>query len=163
MENVQIGIIVNAAGLKGEVKLFSYSAPQKRYEELGRVFVDGEEHKIEKVRYVKNAVVLKLSGINDRDAAEGAKGKGVFIKASDLPVLSEGTFYIRDMIGLLVFDDTGGFIGKLSDVVQNSAQDLYEIETECGKKALIPAVEEFILNIDILNKRMDVKLIEGLI
>lgn len=163
MENVQIGKIVNAVGLKGEVKMYSYSGSMDRFAALGRVFVGDAEHEIEKARCVKNTVIMKLSGIDSRDAAELAKGKDVFIKESDLPTLPEGTYYVRDMLGLSVFDDAGSCIGRLSDVIQNSAQDLYEVEMADGRKILIPAVEEFVLSVDVHRRRIDVKLIEGLI
>ena len=163
MEKISIGKIVNAAGLKGEVKVYNYSGSKERYQQLRSIYVENTEHEIEKARYHKEIVILKLSGINDRNAAEEAKGKGIYINESDLPALSEGEYYIRDMIGLTVVDDTGNVLGKLSDVIQNSAQDLYEVEMTDGRKILIPAVEEFILNIDIEKRQMDVKLIEGLV
>ena len=163
MEKIQIGKIVNVAGLKGEVKIVNYSGSKERYQELESIYIENAEHKIEKVRYNKDVVILKLSGIDDRNAAEEARGKDIYISESDLPELSEGEYYIRDMIGISVVDDTGNVLGNLSDVIQNRAQDLYEVEMKDGKKILIPAVEEFILNIDIEKKQMDVKLIEGLI
>jgi 16S rRNA processing protein RimM len=162
MEKINIGKIVNAVGLKGEVKVYSYSGSKERYQERKRIYVENTEHQIEKSRRNKDIVILKLSGINDRGAAEDAKGKDIYINESDLEPLPEGEYYIRDLIGLTVTEDTGNVLGKLSNVIQNSAQDLYEIETPDGKKILIPAVEEFILNIDIENKQIDVKLIEGL-
>lgn len=163
MEKIQIGKIVNAVGLKGEVKVYNYSRSKERYEELESIYVENTEYKIEHVRYNKEIVILKLSGINDRNAAEAAKGKDLYIDGSDLPVLSEGEYYVRDMIGLSVVDDAGNVLGRLSDVIQNSAQDLYEVEMKDGKKILIPAVEEFILNIDMEKRQIDVKPIEGLI
>ena len=163
MEKIKIGKIVNAAGLKGEVKVYNYSAARERYESLACVYTCGGEHKIEKVRYVKGAVILKLSGIDDRDAAEAAKSSDVYISEADLPELSEGEYFIRDLIGLTVIDHERGLVGSLCDVIQNNAQDLYEVEAPDGRKILIPAVEEFITCIDMEKKEMSVRLIDGLI
>jgi len=163
MNKIKIGKIVNVAGLKGEVKIYNYSDSNERYARLNSIYVEDTAHRIEKVRYVKRAVILKLSGIDSREAAEEARGKDIYITEKDLPELAEDEYFIRDLIGVLVFDDAGNIIGELCNVIQNSAQDIYEIETENGKRILIPAVGEFILNIDIKAKRMDVKLIEGLI
>jgi len=163
MNKIKIGKIVNVAGLKGEVKIYNYSDSNERYARLNSIYVEDTAHRIEKVRYVKRAVILKLSGIDSREAAEEARGKDIYITEKDLPELAEDEYFIRDLIGVLVFDDAGNIIGELCNVIQNSAQDIYEIEMENGKKFLIPAVGEFILNIDIKAKRMDVKLIEGLI
>jgi 16S rRNA processing protein RimM len=108
-------------------------------------------------------VVLKLEGINDRDAAEKARGKLIYITEEDLPELEEGEFYIRDLIGMAVFEENGNKIGEVSDVIQNSAQDIFEIETAENKKVLIPRVDEFILDIDADNREIKVRLIEGLL
>lgn len=163
MGKIKIGKIVNAVGLKGEVKVYNYSGSRARYESHGHIFAGVTKREIEKSRYVKGTVILKLSGIDDRSAAEASKGEDIYIDEADLPELPEGEFFIRDLIGLEVFDDAGAAIGSLCDVIQNSAQDLYEVEMTGGRKILIPAVEEFIVGVDIEKKRMTVKLIEGLI
>ena len=163
MGRIKIGKIVNASGLKGEVRVYNYSGSRERYNELKSIFVEDVEHDIEKVRYVRDLVVLKLSGIDSRDAADGARGGDVYIDEKDLPDLPEGAYYIRDMIGITVDDERGNTIGTLSDVIQGRAQDLYEVDMADGRKALIPAVEEFITGVDIEKRHMTVKLIEGLI
>lgn len=161
-EKIRIGQIVNAVALKGEVKVYNYSDPD-RYEKLESILVEDERMNIEKVRYQANMVILKLAGVNDRNAAEALKGKDLYVLESELPELPEDTYYIRDLIGMSVADETGKAIGKLSDVIQNSAQDLYEIETENGKKGYIPAVSSFILDIDMQARVIKVRLIEGLL
>jgi len=163
MEKINIGKIVNAVGLKGEVKVYSYSNSKERYEDLTRIYVEKEEYKIEKVRYNKDVVILKLVDVDDRTTAESMKNKDIFIDESDLAELPDDEYYVRDMLGISVVTDDGRTLGILSDVIQNKAQDLYEVEMPDGRKILIPAVAEFILNVDIANKQMTVKLIEGLI
>lgn len=163
MEKIGIGMIVKAVGLKGEVKVYGYSGSKESFSGLERVFAGEDEYVVESVRFLRENVILKLSGISDRTAAEGLKGREIFISDTMLPKLPEGTYYIRDLIGFSVIQETGAILGRLGDVIQGSAQDLYEVEMENGKKALIPAVEEFILAIDTGNKSITVKLIEGLI
>ena len=80
-----------------------------------------------------------------------------------LRTLPEDTYYIKDLIGIKVTDSNGEYVGIVSDVLKNNAQDLYEIELENKKKFLLPAVEEFVLNINMEEKTMKVKLIEGLL
>ena len=109
-------------------------------------------------------VILKLSGIDDRNEAEAAKGVELYITESDLPELPEGVFYIRELIGMNVMEsEKDMFLGTVTDVIQNTAQDIFEVEQENGKKILIPKVDEFILNIDKEQKTIYVKLIEGLL
>lgn len=162
MEKIKIGQAVNVVGLKGELKVYHYSDYKERFEELNKVYLGNTLHRISGVRYMKDMVILKLEGIDDRTEAEKHKGKDIYIDKEDVRVLPEDTYYIFDLIGLTVVDEKGGKIGTVSDVIQNTAQDLYEIERENNSKFLIPAVEEFILNIDMNSRTMTVRLIEGL-
>lgn len=164
MEKYKIGQIVNAVALRGEVKVYNYSDYKERYEELDKVIVGGKAYKIEKVRYHQEMVILKLEGINDRNAAEALKGIDVLITEEELRELPEDTFYIKDLIGLCVIDaDSGHKIGKINDVLQNSAQDIYQITLNNGKEALIPVVSEFIKKVDIEGGEVTVRPIPGMI
>nr|WP_315024068.1 ribosome maturation factor RimM [uncultured Aminipila sp.] len=163
MEKIKIGQIVNAVALRGEVKVYNYSDYKERYEELDYIYVEDKKTNIEKVRYMNEMVILKLDGANDRNAAEALKGKSIFIGEDQLRVLPEDTYYVKDLIGLEIRDQEDNKIGKLKDVIQNSAQDLYEIELESKNTTLIPAVEEFILDINVEEKFIRVKLIEGML
>lgn len=164
MEKIKIGRIVNAVALRGEVKVYNYSGYKERYEELDRIIVEGKEYEIEKVRYQQQMVILKLAGVNDRNAAEAMKNKDVFITEEDLQELPEDTFYIRDLIGLEVLDaETGAAIGKLKDVLQPSSQDVYVVKRAEGSDVLIPAVSEFVKEVNVEEGFVKVHLIEGMI
>lgn len=163
MEKIKIGKIVNVVGLKGEVKVYNYSDSIQAYEDTPQICVEDELIKIEKVRMQKNMVILKLEGIDDRDTAESMRGKSVYITEEDLPELPEGQFYVRDLIGMDVVEEKGDPIGKVTDVIQNTAQDIFEVEMENKKKVLIPKVEQFVLNIDEKTRKITVRLMEGLL
>lgn len=196
MEKIKIGKIVNAVGLKGEVKVYSYAGENDRFEKLDRIIAGSSqsggsqsgsgqsgsgqeggakradckkpqsdmEFEIEKVRYQKNMVILKLRGVDDRNQAEALKDMDVFITEDDLEELPDDTFYVRDLIGCQVVDiNDGKKLGVVSDLIQNSAQDIYQIDLAEGGQTLIPAVEQFIKNVDIENKTITVSLIPGLI
>lgn len=163
MEKIKVGKIINVVGLKGELKVYHYSDYKERFEELSKVYIENMEYKITGVRYMKEIVILKLKGVNERTEAEKLKGKEIFFNKDEARILPEGSFYITEIIGLNVEDEKGNRIGIVSDVIQNTSQDLYEIEKEDKSKFLIPAVEEFILNIDLTTMTMRVKLIEGLL
>lgn len=162
MEKIKIGQVVNVVGLKGELKVYHYSDYKERFEEFSKVYLDHKEFRIAGVRYMKEMVILKLEGISDRTEAETYKGKDVLIDKEDTRELPEDTYYIYDLIGLSVVDENGAVLGSVSDVIQNSTQDLYEVEKEDKSRFLIPAVEEFILNIDMESRTMTVRLIDGL-
>ena len=163
MEKIKIGKIVGALGLKGEVKVYNYSDRPDIYETTPSVYVGEILMDIERMRVHKNMVILKLDGISDRDGAERLRGREICITEKDLPPLPEGQYYVRDIIGMEVVDEDSGMLGHVTDVLQNTAQDIFQVESPDGRTVLIPKVDEFVLDIDAENRRIHVRLIEGLL
>ena len=183
MEKIKIGKIVSAVGLKGEVKIYSYAGSKERYESLARLIVAApgrgaadergftpapdrgeKEYAIENVRYQKEMVIVKLAGVGDRNQAEALRESEVFITEDDLEELPADTFYIRDLLGCRVLEaESGRELGTLSDVIQNSAHDLYQVDLTDGRQALIPAVGQFIAAVDPTQREIRVRLIPGLL
>ena len=161
-ERIKVGKITSPVGIKGEVKVYPYTDYPERFEELETVQADGDTVEIEKVRYHKNLVILKLKGINDRNAAEAMRDKFLTISKDEVRELDDDEYFIFDLIGLEAVDQESRHLGKVTDVIQNSAQDLYEITTDSGKKNLVPAVYELVTDIDINSGIMRINPIEGL-
>ncbi|MBR7148854.1 MAG: 16S rRNA processing protein RimM [Firmicutes bacterium] len=163
MEKIKLGQIVTAVGIKGEVKVYPYTDIPERFEEIDSLMIESKNAKINGVRYMKNMVILRLEGVDDRNAAEALRGKNLYIDRKDMWEMPEDTYLVKDLLGMTVMDPEGNRIGKLVDVIQNSAQDLYEIEREDGKKFLLPAVGEFVQTVNLNKRIMIVRLIEGLV
>ena len=162
---LECGKIVNTHGVKGGLKLESWCDTPQDLASLKKVYLkDGAEykmHKVKKASIFKQFVLFELDGINNIDIAMTLKGRVVFADRDDISI-DEDAFFIADIIGLDVIDlESGEKIGTLSDVLNLGASDLYEINTKNGKK-LIPAVPEFIKEID-LEKGIFVSLIEGML
>ena len=162
MEKIKVGKIVSAVALKGEVKVYTYSLPE-RYREIQTLYVEGTPHAIENVRFQGPSVILKLSGIDDRTAAEACREKNLYITEDELPELPEDTYYIRDLIGMHVVTEDGAVLGTLSDVLQNTAQDVYEVQRAGEKPLLIPGVAAFIRQVDPAERTITVRMPEGLL
>lgn len=163
MDKIKLGKITAPQGVKGEFRVFPYTDEITRFSEIPYVLIDGLKHKISKARYQKNMVVLKVEGVEDRNAAEALRGKELLLNREDMWVQPENTYFIEDLIGMtIVSDEDGKEIGKLVKVIQNSSQDVYEINTGNGS-FLLPAVKEFVKSVDVDNKLMKVHLIEGFI
>lgn len=163
-EKILIGKITSAVGLKGEVKVYNYSDSADIYRTAGAVYTGDDLRQVKSVRTQKNMVILLLEGIDDRTAAEKMRGTEVFVTEDDLPELPEGQYYIRDLIGMDVVDsDSGELIGKVRDVIQNTAQDIFDVKSTEGKQVLIPKVPEFIIDIDREQNTIRVRLIEGML
>ena len=171
MEKIIIGKVVNVVGLKGEIKIYNYAEEKERFETLDKVFLSKEGktkktditvYDIEKVRYKDHMVILKLAGINDRNAAESLRDYNVYMDEDDLEELPEGVYYIRDILGFEVVSDSGEKLGILKDVLTNTPQKVYVIGRDSKSDILVPAVDEFILDTDIEKKVITIKVIEGL-
>lgn len=168
MERITIGQIVNVVGLKGEVKVYNYSDYKERYEELKHIYVKEKrelnEYLIEKVRYQKDMVILKLKGVDDRNQAEALRQKNLVILEEDLRDLPEDTFYIKDLIGIKAIDKkTGKEFGVVKDVLTGTAQEVYQITLNTGKEALIPNVKEFVKEVNLEEGFVAFDLIPGFI
>lgn len=162
MEKLRLGKVTSAAGLKGELRVYPYTDYKEKFEELPYVLMDDRECRIQGVRYQKNMAILKLEGIDDRNGAEACRDKELFIPRADAPPLPEDSYYVKDLLGLAVVEEDGRELGVLKDVIQGSAQDIYEVETPEGKRFLLPAVEEFVREISLEKGTITVHLIEGI-
>ena len=161
---LEIGQIVNTRGLRGEVKVNSFSQDSKRFEKLDVIYIkennELKSYKIEKVTY--NQVILKLENINHIDYAEKLRNKYIYVKKSQLEDLPEGVYYISDLIGLDVYDEKNNYLGKVDDIFSTKSNDVYVIKNELGVNRLLPGTDEVIKNIDLDNKKIVVNLIKGL-
>ena len=162
METIKLGKITAPQGIRGEIRVYAYTDEPSRFSQIGSVLLDGEERKIEKVRYMKNMAVLKLQGIDDRNAAEAVRNKELFLSRDDLWAQPDDTYFIDDLLGCSVLSEEGVSVGTLKQVHSRPAQDLYEIEREDGSTFLLPAVKEFVRTVNTADRVITVRLIEGL-
>lgn len=163
MEYFKIGKITAPVGIKGEIRVYPYTNEITRFSAVKELTVEGEEavRSVEKFRVDKNMVVLKLSGIDDRNTSETYRNKNLLVDKEEFD-LDEDVFYADDLIGMEVFDESGNLLGELSDILNKPTQDLYEVSCGDGKSFVIPAVKEFILDVDTEENKMVVHLIDGL-
>lgn len=163
----KIGKIVNSQGLRGQVRVYPYTSNNERFEALEVIYLDEnlkESLEIESVGYKKNLVILKFKGLDRIEDIEKYRDRDIFInRETQSQDLEEGEFFIADLIGLDVIDEEKGFIGKLDDVLQNTAQDLCVVKRENGSDIMIPYVDEFLREINIEEGFIKVKLWEGMI
>ena len=165
-EYFEIGQIVNTNGLKGVLKIKPFTDDIKEFETFESIYIEKKdeliEFKIEKVSYVKNMVLLKLKGIEDLNTAQQYKNLYIKIRRDSLPKLPKNTYYIVDLLACDVYTTEGELLGKVDDIFNTGSNDIYVVKDEKGKQILIPAIKDVIKQIDLLNKKITVKLMEGL-
>lgn len=162
MAEISVGKIVNVRGLQGEIKVLPHTNVENMFEKVKVVNISGVEYKIKSVKHIKNCVALLLEGIDTIEKATDLVGSELFVKEEKMPKLEKDNYYIKDLIGIMVTDVNEGELGALTNVYFTGANDVYEITANDGKTSLIPAVKEFIKEIDIDKKTMTVELIEGM-
>jgi len=163
---LRIGVITTAHGVKGEVKVFPTTDDVKRFKKLKSLYLSHKditkELKVESVKFFKQFVILKLEGIDDMDKAMGYRNADLLVSRKDAVKCEKDEYFIVDLIGLKVIDEEGGYIGVLKEVLPTGANDVYEIEREDGTSFLLPAIKECVLDVNIKEGFVKVKLLEGL-
>ena len=114
------------------------------------------------VRAQGNVILLRLDGVNDMDAARAQVGRVYYLVKADAR-LPKGRFFIDDLLDCEVVDaETGRVYGRLTNVDRPAAQDIYTVTDTAGGEHMLPAVPEFVKNIDIEARKILVTPIEGM-
>ncbi len=106
--------------------------------------------------------LLRLEGVDSREAAELMRGQEIALPLEDVPPLPEGTYYHWQIIGLQVVSDDGAVLGTVAEIIETGANDVYLVRDDAGAELLLPAIESVILAVDLENEEIKVHLIPGL-
>lgn len=158
LENpILMATIGSAQGLRGEVRVRSYTADPTALGDYGHLYSDdGRVFEILEIRAGKNVAIVRFRGVNDRNAAEALNGLELFIERDNLPdeELDEDEFYYADLEGLEAIDQEGKSYGTVSAVYDFGAGDLLELKGPGRRPTLIPFSESAVLEIDLEGGRI---------
>lgn len=165
-----IGEILRPHGIRGELRLRILTDYPERIAHLETVYL-GESASSSKLtpfqvqgnRMNSGYGLLKLRGIEDRDAADRLRGLFVLVDIDHAVPLEEGEFYLYQLIGIRVLLDDGQELGTLTEVLETGANDVYIVASPGYGEVLIPAIPDTILSTDIDGGMMTVRLPEGLL
>ena len=157
---IEAGKIVNTHGIRGEVKILPWADSPEFLAGFEHLYFDGSPIKVVSARVHKGAVIAALDGIEEIDAAIRMKNKVVYIDRGDVE-LEKGRHFIADLIGIRAIDSaTGEELGVLDDVLTLPANNVYVIKG--GREILVPAVDDFIEEIDLEKRIVMIRLLEGM-
>jgi 16S rRNA processing protein RimM len=105
-------------------------------------------YRIKEVRWHGADLLVSLQELPDRTAVEIFRNVMVYMKAEELPTLSEGEYFLHQLVGLEVHTDQDQHLGRIKEILITGANDVYLIESEEGKEILLPVIEEVVLEID---------------
>lgn len=169
LKRVAIGKIIAPHGVRGEFRLVPLTDFPERFKTLKEAFLgDGRPVIVETARSHKQFILLKLKGFDTPEAVADLRNMTLEVDRDAVVPLPEGHFYIFDLIGLDVYTESGGSLGVITDVLQTGSNDVYVVNQnrpEAEKKAeiLLPALKSVVLEVNITEKKMVVRLPEGLI
>jgi 16S rRNA processing protein RimM len=169
---LEIGKIVGAVGLKGEIRIYPSTDFPERFESPGQRWLlrpdaaapEQIELRSGYFQPGKGLYVVKLAGIIDRNSAEALRGCLLLVRETDRPRLDPGEFFVADLVGMAVFDQaTGVQIGTVKDIY-SAGNDLLEVARFEGQQpVLIPFVEAIVPVVDLQQRRLEITPPPGLI
>ncbi len=165
---VIIGKIAKPHGIRGEVKVYSYSEQPENFRHYKNIVLQEpagngtENYRVVKSRELGKLAILQLEGVTSREAAEALQGSTVWLEKTDFPQLQPDDYYWHQMIGLQVCTETGRELGKVISLFSTRAHDVLVV-TGGGREYLIPVNAEIINGIDIQEGRLLIQPPPGLL
>ena len=164
---LQVGVITQTHGVRGEVKVFPTTDDVNRFKKLKQVILDtGKETmplEIQSGKFFKQFVILKFKSIDNINDIEKYKRCSLYVTREHAVALEEDEYFIADMIGMEVCTEDGNIFGTLKDVIETGANDVYVIENAEHGEVLVPVIKECIRSVDIEKGQMMIHLMDGLI
>lgn len=166
LQELQVGVITQTHGIRGEVKVFPTTDDVTRFKKLKEVILDtGKERltlEIEGVKFFKQYVILKFKGYDSINDIEKYKQGKLLVTRDKAVKLKKDEYFIADLIGLQVVTEDGKGFGTLKNVLLTGANDVYVVERPDASEVLLPAIKECILNVDVELGCITVHIMEGL-
>ena len=156
LQYLEAGEIVSTHGVRGEMKVLPWSDGPDFLLDFNRVRIGGRDYAVEGCRVQKTCNLLKVNGIDTVEQAQALRGKTVEVFREDAP---EGMIFVAELIGMDVFAGSD-MIGMLSDVLDYPGNKVYVVKGE--HEYMIPAVSQFVEDIDMDAGVIRVRLIEGM-
>jgi 16S rRNA processing protein RimM len=159
-ERLAVGQVAGSHGLRGEFRIYLFTNHPDALRAVPTIYLgDAQEpwavRRIHPLPEGKEAIVRLVEVTTPEDAA-ALRGRRVWVDREALPPLPEGELYHYELIGLDVVDEAGAPLGRLAEIIETGANDVYVVRGTAGE-LLLPAINEVILAIDLENGRMTVR------
>ena len=144
---LRVGVITSTHGIRGEVKVFPTTDDPMRFKKLKKAVICGRREnvnvEIASVKFFKQYVILKFKEFDNINDIEQYVKKDLCVTRENAVKCEPGEYFICDLIGLDVITDEGEHIGKLTDVLETGANNVYEVTADNGKTILIPVIDQW--------------------
>ena len=162
-----IGTVIRPHGLEGLLRIWSYAQSEKSFLDAGTIFLKSgsgktNEYSLLSVRPHKQLFLMKLKELSSFDEAEKFRGADILIRKGSLRRENEDEFFWYELLGLKVYMNSGKYIGTIRNILPTKSNDIYVVR-EGKAEVLIPAIHDMVEEIDLINKRMIISEMEGLL
>ena len=162
---LEIGQIVSTHGIKGEVRVNPWCDTPEFMKKFKTLYFDANGNKAVKITACRphgNVVIIKLDGVDTVEEAQKLRNKTLYMNRADAK-LGKGDWFIQDLIGCTVYDadDNEKTYGKLTDVAETGANDIWFIENN-GKEYIIPAIKDVVINVNVENESVFIRPLKGI-
>ena len=157
---IVIGRVGAAHGIQGDLRIIPLTDFPERFAALREVMVGDELLHVERVKPQGKNVLMRFREYAVREEAQKLTGRLLTVARADAAPLDEGEYYVFDIVGLTVYDETDHELGTVENVIRTGSNDVYAVRAEDGREILIPALHTAVLAIDVPGGRMTVRLPE---
>lgn len=167
ISELQVGVITQTHGIRGEVKVFPTTDDVNRFRKLKEVILETEKERltltVEGVKFFKQYAILKFKEYDSINDVEKYKGAKLLVPREKAVKLQKDEYFVADLIGMQVVTEDEEPFGKIKNVLGTGANDVYVVETAEGKEVLLPAIRECVLQIDMDKGVIMVHIMDGLL
>lgn len=167
IEELQVGVITQTHGIRGEVKVFPTTDDANRFQKLKEVILETEKERltltVAGVKFFKQYVILKFREYDSINDIEKYKGARLLVPREKAVKLQKDEYFVADLIGMQVVTEDGKPFGRLKNVLETGANDVYVVETVESKEVLLPAIKECVLQVDMEKGVITVHIMDGLL
>ena len=166
-ELIPVGKIIGTHGIKGQLKVHSYSGNIESLSAARSVILksaDGALRELTLTSFKANSgkFIISLQDFDDIDQAKPLQGSELCLKRCHLPKLTDDEYYWSDLIGLQVITDDGSLLGTITDIFETGSSDIYVVQGE-KREYLIPAIADVVKQVDLNGGRIIITPLEGLL
>jgi 16S rRNA processing protein RimM len=160
-----VGQLRRPHGIRGEMQMVVLTDFPERLVPGFTVFLGEKhhQHQIRSVRPHKGLLLVAFNGYEDRTAVEVLRNLYVYVPLESAPELPEGEYYQHELLGLVVRTEKGTVLGPVVEILETGANDVLVVQMAGDREALLPLIDEVVLDVDLETGVMQVRLLPGLI
>jgi 16S rRNA processing protein RimM len=160
-----VGKLRRPHGLRGEMIMEVLTDFPERLRPELQVFI-GPDHlqcRIVKSRRHQEMLLLTLEGYTTRESVGNLRNQFVYVRTADIPALPEGEYYHHQLLGMTLLDEHGNRLGKITEIIETGANDVFVVQTQTGPDILIPFLDSLLLKVDLAQRELHTRLLPGLL